>query len=84
MNVIRPWYSNSNHPRKEDFINIYNENNYNNNPQKIFVEGKREKIFKLLNIFPLKVKFRIIGILHSNIYPCFKKICYIWINKKEH
>lgn len=75
MTIIRPWFINSNHPRKDDFMNIFNNENYFKNELKIFNTNNFK--FKIWNLFlklPECIGYRILGITHSFIMPVLKNI----------
>lgn len=75
MLTIRPWYSNSNHPRKEDFNEIFVENKY---VKKELTEykfrGAKNFLLKIMLKLPKFCRYSIIGVVHSKVVPMTKRL----------
>lgn len=75
MIVVRPWFQNSNHPRRGDFLNIFEKNNsFNIEFKKFEVRNKKDKILSLLLKLPKKISLTILGIIHSELLPRYKRM----------
>lgn len=77
MRIIRPWYLNSNHPYKDEFLKYYEISLWN---EKELVEyhfkSNESKIIKLLQILPHGIAIRILGFLHAILKPKIKYLKY--------
>lgn len=74
---IRPWYKNSNHPKAKDFIKYLKISPWADKEleeMRINTKNKKNAVFKILNKFPKKIELRLLGFIHSNIYPKYIKI----------
>ncbi len=75
MTTIRPWFKNSNHPRKEDFMDIYyNENYFNKQLEEFPTKSFKNKFFNLFLSLPKDIGYECLGLIHSKIVPLSKKI----------
>ena len=73
--TIRPWYSNSNHPKKYDFISILNDTPFESYCLKEFkFYGKKNIFIKLCMKLPKFIYLRILGFVHSKIVPFLKRM----------
>ena len=72
MRVIRPWYSNSNHPLNSIFDHYIKLSPWSNIKLKKMVFKSREsKIIGVIALFPKCISYRILGIIHSRIKPLY-------------
>lgn len=70
MLVIRPWYANSDHPLKDEFIKYRNISPWKNFKFKdMFFTSNEAKLFFLISKLPKDISFFILGISHSVIKP---------------
>ncbi len=75
MTTIRPWFSNANHPRKDDFLNIYKENTYiKKELQAYSTNTAKYKFLNFLLHLPKSIGYSCIGIIHSELVPLLKRI----------
>lgn len=75
MTVIRPWFSNSNHPRKRDFMDIYLSQEYfQHKLEKFSTNSMKYKFFNFMLHLPKRISYPCLGIIHSKIVPLIKKI----------
>lgn len=74
MNIIRPWYTNSNHPFREQFkINLMLSPWKNVKLNKFEFKSKESKIIKIVQLLPNKFAYRFLGLLHAKIKPQYIK-----------
>lgn len=74
MLVIRPWYSNSDHPLKEDFIYYLNMSAWKNvKLNKMIFNGKTANTIKIIQKFPKKIGYKLLGIIHGELKPFYTK-----------
>lgn len=73
MTIIRPWFKNSNHPRKEDFLGILNKQK-DIELKEYEMNSKKEKFLSLILKLPRKIGFNILGIIHSVLLPLYLKM----------
>lgn len=73
---IRPWYSNSNHPKANEFLKYKNMSPWKD--KKLAEMNKKtsikDNVFNILHFLPYKIEIRILGIIHSICYPIWIKI----------
>lgn len=75
MIVIRPWFKDSNHPRKEDFLDIFNNNNvFNIEFKECVITSKKDKFLRMILKLPKKMGLNILGLIHSEVLPLYKKL----------
>lgn len=73
MLTIRPWFKNSNHPRKADFLDISSNNKYLQRDLSIYeFKGIKNKFLKYILKLPNFCKYNIIGFIHSLMVPMIK------------
>ena len=71
MNNVRPWFLNSNHPKKDDFLKYKNISPWKNMELKMFETNKslRNKVYKALEKGPKWLYIVFLGIVHSYVFP---------------
>ena len=75
MSIIRPWYSNSNHPFKSYFKKYLNISPWRDRETNVYKFNQMEyKIIKCIQILPSSLANCILGVIHSEIKPLFIKI----------
>lgn len=75
MLTIRPWYINSDHPFRDEFIRYFNNSPWKNKVLSEFSHTNNEaKIVGLIQNFPKNIANQILGFIHSYIKPRFIKI----------
>lgn len=75
MTVVRPWFSNTNHPFAKDFSDYQAKSCWKKKilPKMVF-KGKEYKIIQLIEIMPRRIALKLLGLLHSTIKPIFIRI----------
>ncbi len=75
MTTIRPWYKNSDHPRKDDFLEIYYDNKYFSNKLEEFsTNSVKYKFLRLFLSLPKGIGYGFLGFVHSKVVPVIKGI----------
>ena len=75
MRVIRPWFSNSNHPLKDDFFEYFSESPWNYQELEVFRFTSIEAhVIGIIQVLPPKMALPILGIIHSIIKPLVIKL----------
>lgn len=75
MTTIRPWFRNSNHPRKNDFMDIYNNETYFDKELQVFsTDSFKYKFWNLFLNLPKCIGYSCLGIIHSKVVPMLKRI----------
>jgi len=69
LNIVRPWYSNSNHV----FAEVFEKYLYFANPNYIKKTFKANFLVKLVLLFPRVISFNAIGIVHAYIKPILRR-----------
>lgn len=73
MTVIRPWFKNSNHPRKSDFVEIYENQDYiQRELQEYAVDSAKNKFLDLLLRLPKSIGYPCLGFIHAILVPLLK------------
>lgn len=73
MTIIRPWYSNSNHPLKKQFVKYWQVSPWKNRELSELKLNYIVMILKLIQIFPNCIAYRILGFVHSVLKPWYVK-----------
>ena len=70
MKTIRPWYSNSDHKLKENFLKYLSMSPYKDRSLNEFTFNTKEsKVIGLIQKFPNFISYRVLGLIHSNLKP---------------
>lgn len=73
MTMIRPWFSNSNHPKKEEFLNIYKNQDYFKKDFQEFSTGSlKYRFFNFFLHLPKCIGYSSLGFIHSVLVPLLK------------
>ena len=73
MTVIRPWFSNSDHPRKDDFLRVYENQKYIENELAEFAtDDMKYKFLNLMLHLPKSLGYSLLGFIHSILVPLLK------------
>lgn len=75
MLTIRPWFSNTNHPFAQEFMEYFELSPWKDKKLSQFnFVSKESKVIKLLQIIPDIIAFYILGIIHSKLKPLYIKL----------
>lgn len=75
MRVIRPWFSNSDHPLKSEFLKYKALSPWKEKklPDMVFTSNEA-KVISVINILPCKVSSFILGMIHSTLKPIYIRL----------
>lgn len=74
MLTIRPWYSNSNHPFKGEFLKYFSISPWKNQAfSEMKFTGVKNGVLKMCLSLPLGIACPILGFIHSNLLPFIKR-----------
>lgn len=75
MLTIRPWYSNSDHPKKEEFLKYKNASPWAQEKLSSFCisKAKNYRLYHFLLKLPHKISVTLIGFIHAILVPLLKK-----------
>lgn len=72
MLVVRPWFSNSDHPLKKEFIKYKKYSVWNDTELKeMQFSSKESRIIALISGLPKVISYQLLGIIHSELKPWF-------------
>lgn len=72
MNVIRPWFSNTNHPLADEFEKYMSLSPWNQRElSEMRFDSKADKVIVLIEKLPRPIALSILGIIHSDIRPLY-------------
>ncbi len=72
MLVIRPWFSNSDHPLKNHFLMYKSKSPWKDKKSNALVFNSKEaKVIKLVNHLPRTISICILGLIHSILKPAY-------------
>lgn len=75
MRVIRPWFSNTNHPFSEEFMLYLKMSPWREKQlDKMIFTSKESKIISIVEKMPRRLSLNVLGILHSVIKPLAVKM----------
>lgn len=75
MKIVRPWFSNTNHPYKSEFKKYLLMSAWKDKKlsKKIF-DSKEERIISLITLLPHFVSYRILGVIHAELKPRYIRL----------
>lgn len=74
MTIIRPWYANSNHPFRGEFIKNFMLSPWSDRVLSDFeFKTKESKIIKVIQLLPNRIAYWLLGLLHAKIKPQYIK-----------
>lgn len=72
MRVVRPWFSNTDHPMADKFEKYRKISPWADRIlEKMVFNSRQEKIIEIIDKLPKKISYRILGVLHSNLKPIY-------------
>ncbi|WP_279123854.1 glycosyltransferase family 8 protein [Holdemania filiformis] len=72
MRVIRPWYCNSNHPLKSEFVFYLNISPWKDKElSKMLFTSRESKIIGIIDVLPSKISYALLGLIHATVKPLF-------------
>lgn len=76
MTNVRPWFKNSNHPYATKFLWYKKLSPWSdkNLPQISNKKNTKIKLFKLISVLPHNLEIRILGIMHTLLFPIFIRL----------
>ena len=75
MRVIRPWYSNTNHPFASDFQYYLNISPWRDKElTEMVFRTKESQIIYLIQKFPERIANRVLGVIHATLKPLYIRI----------
>ena len=75
MLIVRPWFSNTNHPLAVEFKKYIEMSCWKNRKfNEMVFEKKEEKIIKLILKLPKNIAYIILGIIHAELKPRYIKM----------
>jgi hypothetical protein len=70
MRVVRPWFSNSNHPLKDEFLKYMKMSPWENvELREMRFNSKESKIIGIIQKFPKGISYSVLGFIHSEFRP---------------
>jgi len=74
MLVVRPWYTNANHPLSLEFIKYLNISPWKDKSlSKNIFDSMESKIITIVTKLPKKIAYSVLGLIHSELKPRFIK-----------
>lgn len=75
MRIVRPWFSNSNHPMKQEFLKYFSISPWSDKHFNEFSKkSKLDSLLIVLDYFPKTISYPFLGLLHSMIRPFFMNL----------
>lgn len=75
MLVIRPWFSNTNHPLKDEFKKYMDMSIWKNKKvDAMKFKSKEAKVIKMIMKLPQSVAYCILGVIHAELKPAYIKM----------
>lgn len=75
MRIIRPWFSNSNHPKKQEFLKYLGMSPWHKIEFNEFrKKSKLNSLLLILDFLPKTISYPFLGILHSSVRPFLMNI----------
>lgn len=70
MRMVRPWFSNSDHPLAQDFRKYMEMSLWRDKKlSEMVFTSREEKIIKIVSVLPRQIKLSVLGYLHSSVRP---------------
>lgn len=70
MLVIRPWFSNTNHPFAGEFKKFMDMSEWKNRElKKMFFDSKVARVIRVIMKLPKRVAYKVLGIIHAELVP---------------
>jgi len=75
MRIIRPWYSNTNHPLASEFKKYLQMSPWKNKRLKAMIFTSREaKIISMIDKLPKAISYKLLGMMHAKLKPIYIKL----------
>lgn len=75
MLVIRPWFSNTNHPLASEFEKYFKMSAWNNKKLEYMkFKSKESLVLRIIDKLPKRLSCYILGVLHAEVKPRLKRI----------
>lgn len=75
LRIIRPWYSNSNHPYKDLFLKYKGMSIWKNTELKEYTfKSKGYKLIGAIEMLPNAIAYPVLGLIHSHIKPAYMRL----------
>lgn len=72
MRVVRPWFSNTNHPLADEFKKYMEKSPWKNRQlSKMIFDSKETKMIGIIQRMPDEIAHRILGVLHAEFKPLY-------------
>lgn len=75
MRVVRPWFSNTDHPYADEFIHYLGMSVWKNKSLKDAVFNSKEaKIIGIITKLPKSIAYKILGLIHAELKPRYIRV----------
>lgn len=75
MKVVRPWFSNTNHPFSNEFKRYMDMSVWKNKKlHKMVFDSKEAKVIGLISKFPKCIAYNVLGLIHADLRPRYIRI----------
>ncbi|MDO5346125.1 MAG: glycosyltransferase family 8 protein [Lachnospiraceae bacterium] len=75
MRVIRPWYSNTNHPLAAEFRRYFDISPWNEKVlQDMVFSTKEARLIGLIQKLPRRISYRLLGLIHAQLKPYYIRL----------
>ena len=72
MQIVRPWFSNTDHPLANEFVKYKQISPWKDKKLlEMHFTSKEAKLIKFFEIFPKRISYTILGIIHAKLKPLY-------------